>query len=168
MKIKITDEFIRSLKKLRNSYTWYRPECWNRKYFELKENIWSFIKLFRISVKFRPWDYMGVLIMLKRQISLMADYKEKYGYEIEETKIPKIERMRETTQLLDNFIKDDFYERCGYDSSKTKIKVDNSGILNFEREQSNVDKIFEEAKKLEEKEWKKLINNLSYLKEWWD
>jgi len=147
-------------------------------YYKLKWSIENFFKYFRIVSRMRPWDFNYLLEMFQFQLKLLKEYIEKYGIEIDKTRLQKVERMEKVIELLDNFLKDDYSERCGYNCKAYKInfvKLPNKELYEMVRKKQlgfkdyDENKIFKNSYKLEEKEWNELFDILkSDLKGWWD
>lgn len=131
---------------------------------------------FRIIKNTRPWDYSYILEMMKFQIEILCKNIEKNSLEIDETRLPKIEKMKRAIELLNNIIEDNFAIRCGYnpDAIKFKTKLTKDGLYELIAEKNpkfenyNEIEVFENASKLEQKEWNELFDILkNNLKEWW-
>ena len=147
-------------------------------YYNIKGGIKSFIKYLPIVWEMRDWDYIYLFQMMKFQLNLLLKTIKK-GHEIDETRIPKEKDIQRCIILLDNLIKDDYMERCGYESDRTRFKIipleDNPKLTKLVDVHPNCyldeefHKILEESEKLQQQELKELfdIMNKNCLS-WWD
>jgi len=178
MEVKFTDTFFDSLNNLMNSKRPWYWSFWRNLYYDIKHTVVNMIKLFPVVKRHRSWDYSGILLSLKIQINDIRKGIEKYANEVDETRIPKVEKMKRTVELLNNVIEDNFAERCGYDHDAeyfdfvpVKDNKDLCEMVTTKRkgyEHIDNGKALKDGRILKEKEWKELINNLSHLQEWWD
>ncbi len=169
MKIVITDTFIKSIKKITNRSIFNRISTM---YYNIKWSIKNTLKYIDFISEFRPWDYSYIIKMMEFQLSELCNYIEKYGQEVDESRLPKIENMRCAIKLLNNHIKDNYLERCGYDDRAELIKLKDDNSIEIEKnpgyENYDANKIFSDAYLLEEKEWDELFNILKKMRWWWD
>lgn len=168
MEIKVTDTFMESAEKVFNPGIFRRILNW---FNSIKWSIKNLIKYRKIVSKIRPWDYEYIIKMIEFQLSDLCDTIEEYGNEADDGRLPKIKNMRRTLELLNNHIKDNYLDRCGYDDEAVKMKVEGNSVI-FEKsvgyENYDEEKIFSKAHKLEEKEWNELFKTLKEMREWWD
>ena len=138
MEIVYTDSFYKSLKRL----AWQQSFIY-KSYALFRYDIPRFIKniwLFRKGLwKYEWFDYTYNLILFKRSLEITCENLEKYGHEVNEHRLLKIQKMKRVIELLDNHIKDNYFERI-----KNKYNVD---IEKFS------DEHFKEVRELENKEW---------------
>lgn len=101
MEIKFGNSFGKSLKKL----AWHHHPVY--KFYELFrykipmffKNVWFFRKdLWR----FRTWDYTFNLSLFKRSVEGLVDRIEFKGWEIDESRLKKVAKMKRVIQILDN------------------------------------------------------------------
>jgi hypothetical protein len=108
MKVVFADSFFESLERMRRHQTWwyktYEFFRYNLPYFF--RNIWSFR---RELYRFRSWDYQFNQDLFSRSLELAADGMEKYGREVDETRLKKVAMMRRAAALLRNR-EDEIYE----------------------------------------------------------
>jgi hypothetical protein len=177
MKIHAVDSFEKSLKRFLNTEKPWRWEYWRDKWYAFKRAIWALRKYFRITTKMVPWDHSSVLMMLKFQVGLLADYIEKKGIEVDESRLPKVARMRRFIELMDHKIADDYAERCGYNYGYGFDFVPVEGSSDLTELVSNAppdvednnSKAIMEAHELEEREWEEMFDILKNdLRSWWD
>lgn len=145
-------------------------------------NIWNFRKELR---NFYPWDYSFNLEMFKRSLELTKDYIEKYGNEIDETRIPKVEMMNRAIIIMNNIIDGNEIEQAEqilnkkYSSNITFEKTDGNlykMVDNSPEKQKKINnKIFDLSNEISEKQWEELWSILkgnnkegSDLRNWWD
>jgi hypothetical protein len=149
----------------------------NSKFLKFIRNAWHFRK--ELS-DFYKWDYTYNLQMLRRSLILTADHIEKYGNEVDESRLLKVQNMRRTITLLDSVIEGDFigqaeqilnietksdfkFEKC--DDSNLSKMIDNLS----DEDKENNKQIFALSDKLEEEQWKELWNIINDdMKGWWD
>jgi len=79
-------------------------------YYNIKYTIINFIKYFKIVSEMRPWDSIYIYKMMSFQLKILCNFIEKYGDEIDETKLPKIKKMKRLIELLDNIENNNFIE----------------------------------------------------------
>ena len=148
---------------------------WNIKYFITKILFGGYIKPFTQLVRY---DYHSVLEFQKFQIEkLLEDVKN--GMECDEGRIPKEKDMARVIYLIDNILKDDFMERCGYDYNRCEFRwfkhKDDKDLVELKDVHPNqystkeYRKISDKALELQEAESKELYkilheNSLG----WWD
>jgi hypothetical protein len=107
MKVQFADSFGKSLKRLiwHQSRTYKVYEFFRYGIPRFFKNLWYFRKEL---YEFRPWDYTYNLKMFGKTLNVTADSVEKYGLEIDETRLKKVEKMRRVVELI-NRITDGSY-----------------------------------------------------------
>lgn len=176
MEVRFADTFWPSFKKMIDSENPFRWAFWKTQWWNLKRSLWALRKYFRITTKMVPWDYGSVLEMMKFQITLLADYIEKKGIEIDEDRLPKVEKMRRFIELAEHKLEDDYAERCGFDHGFDFEFQPVDGNENLSKLETNETpeqkkknaKAIEDAHKLEEKEWNEMFELLKDMRRWWD
>ena len=184
MKIQAKDTFFKSYKKMVNSECWWRWEFYKDKYYEFKWAIKSLIKYFRVVIQMRPWDSYSMMLMMRHQAKILLNTLEKYGNEIDETRLPKIKKLKRFVKLVNNYIEDRdgekmYSERCGYDTNAEELKwipmEENPDLFELISEKNpgyeHIDnsKAIKDGHKLEEKEWKEMMKILKdEMRSWWD
>ncbi|MCK9447106.1 hypothetical protein M0Q50_09670 [bacterium] len=168
MKVIATDTFAKSLEKLIDSTKWWCYEFWKDKYYDIKWAISNLIKYFKIVTKMRPWDYSCVLEMQKFQVEILCDNIEKYGHEVDESRLLKIDKMKRFLELVHNQREENYAERCGYISGDlefvvtedTKDLPDSKKHFEMKSKGKQTDEerrnIFLKAHELEKEEWKEM------------
>ena len=161
MKVQITDSFTKSLKRL----MW--REHWIFKTYALfrydiplfLKNIWRFRKELW---DHQWWDYRFTLNMLQRSLTIMEKGMSTRGMEVSETREPKVKSMRRALELIRNNREDNYLERAEAELgpiSRWEWEMDEEGVLidrDTPEQKEHNRKVFEKARKLEEKEWKEL------------
>ena len=161
MKVQITDSFTKSLKRL----MW--REHWIFKTYALfrydiplfLKNIWRFRKELW---DHQWWDYRFTLNMLQRSLTIMETGMSTRGMEVSETREPKVKSMRRALELIRNNREDNYLERAEAELgpiSRWEWEMDEEGVLidrDTPEQKEHNRKVFEKARKLEEKEWKEL------------
>ena len=182
MKITTGDTFLKSLRKIHLSKNPFYIHFWTNLYSELKWIIWALRKYFKIVTTMRPWDYYHILEMMKFQIEILCELMEKKGMEIDETRIPKQDKMRKFIELAERHNKDDYAERCGMiysdedlefvetEDSKNKPEKNKRYTIveNGIQSKEEKSKILDKSRKLEEDEWNEMIDLLKDARSWWD
>lgn len=121
MKTIAQDTFFKSLKKILNSRRWWRWEFYQNKYSEFKWRIWAFRNYSGIITKnARPWDSQVVLIFMKKHFENLIKCL-KNGHEIEETRYLKIKDIKRCVEIIENILKEDYLERCGFDNERNNF-----------------------------------------------
>jgi len=179
MDVIATDSFGKSLRKLINTGNWWRWEFYEDKYYDLKWILWAIKKYFKIVITMRPWDGGYILKMLRFQIDILREYLETKGIEVDESRLPKIERMKKFIELADDKIEDNYAERCGYvhfDITWEECKDDKPKgcyqmvVLDKDKEQDDKNTVaLKKGHELEEKEYKEMFEILGTdMRGWWD
>jgi hypothetical protein len=145
-------------------------------------NMWNFRKELR---NFYPWDYSFNLQVFKRSLELTKDYIEKYGNEIDETRIPKVEMMNRAIIIMNNIIDGNEIDQAEQilnkkHSSSIEFKKTSNDLYemvdNSPEEQKEINKeIFALGDEIAEKQWEELWSIFkgndkegSDLRNWWD
>jgi len=168
LKIKISDTFTESMEKT------FNPNIFRRISLLFSNIKWAIKNLFRyrkVIYKTRPWDYAYIIIMMKFQLNDLCKTIEKYGREVDESRLPKVEDMKRAIELLHNHIEDNYHDRCGYEEDAFKLSVENNVIelvRNAGYENYDQGKVFDDGHELEKKEWNELFKLLKKMRGWWD
>jgi hypothetical protein len=174
MKVEATDSFFKSLRVLGLKSNIFYKYFWKDLYSDWKNGIKNLIKFRKLIWMHRDWDYAYILKTLQFQLKILADGIEKYAHEVDEDRLPKIAKMRETIELINNHLDDNYAERCGYVYTEIKfIKSDEHegcyeierGSVEFEELQS---KAIKKARELENFEFNKIFENMKDMRGWWD
>jgi hypothetical protein len=73
------------------------------------KNFWHFRKALW---KFRWYDRHGIFVFMNTGIGIMADKTERYGIEIDHSRLKKVAKMKRAAELLQNFIDENFVEQA--------------------------------------------------------
>lgn len=194
MNVRITDSFTKSLKTL----IWHQHPVYKTwEFFRYKipaffKNIWLFRKELYTH---RWWDYHFTLEILKRSIEINKNGLEKYGIEVDKSRIPKVDSMNLVIQLLNHKLEDNYIERA--EASLGKLRMSdfdfkevegNDEFLELvdndtEEDRAHNRQVFELARAMEETEWSLIWSIIkgtefskkvdeeydgSDLRSWWD
>ena len=156
MKVVIADSFWKSLKRLSRHQTWWYKtyEFFRRDLPYFLENIWFFRKEL---YAFRSWDYSFNLDLFRRSLEKTVHTIEHYGHEVDESRMKKVEKMKQAIQLLKNVRSDQYTKRAEEELGELK----NSDWLWNGREDTQEEKnhnrnVFKRAREIEDLEWKEL------------
>ena len=166
MKVEFKDTFFESVERL----VWYDTKLWK---------VWEFIRrgiptFFGNIWRFRKelynhqwWDYRYTLEMLHRSISIMEKGISERGIEVDSSRDKKVAQMRRVLELLKHKLDDDYVERAEQkfgnlnfkewefekiEGSESYRMIDND----TPQEKAHHRKIFNYAKRLEDKEWREI------------
>ena len=112
MKIKFANTFFESFKRMINREIWYW-KLWDLFRYDIPRffrNLW----LFRKNLWNHTW-YNGdssVLPWVKTAVDDMAWRIEKYGHEVDESRMKKVAKMRRLSYLIDVCVKDEFIDEA--------------------------------------------------------
>lgn len=112
MEIKFKDTFFESFKRMVNRERWHW-KLWDLFRYDIPRffrNLW----LFRKNLWNHTW-YNGdgsVLPWVKTTVDDMAWRIEKYGHEVDESRLKKVAKMRRLSYLIDVCVKDEFIEEA--------------------------------------------------------
>lgn len=156
---------------------------WSDIYYDIKWGIWAIRKYTPIVWKMKDYDYHSILKMMKFQLELLCDRIEHRGFEVVEDKMKKVVCMRRSIELIDNQMKDDYAERCGYDynykidfvTSDYKEGYWETTDDKTPEQKENNSIALKSGKTLEKKEWDELWDTIKEsgeyghgMKSWWD
>jgi hypothetical protein len=175
------------------TYTIYRiKEVLTRGIPTFFKNIWKFRKEL---YSHDWWDYTFTLEMLYRSLVIMEDGMSKKGLEVAETRDVKVKQIRRAIELLKHKLDSDYIERVEAELGPVnytnfldeknwkKLEGGNYELIDNDtpEEKKHGRKVFKQARKLEEKEWKELWTIIkgnkfttwekfdgTDLRNWWD
>lgn len=159
MEIKFADSFWKSLKRLSMQQTWWYKtyEVFRYKLPMFFENFWYFRKeLWR----FRSWDYSFNLMILSRSLEKTVHTLEFHGWEIEETKNKKVEKIKRVIEIIKSL------EESNYINRAEKQIGELRGVEFWEDKEDTPEdkehnkKVFDLSTKIEEDEWEELFTIL--------
>lgn len=111
MNVQITDSFTKSLKRLiwheSRIYRFYSVFRYDIPLFI--KNVWKFRKELRTH---QWWDYRFTLEMLYRSLTIVENGMSSNGWEVRETRDPKLKAMRRALEILKYKLDDDYVTRA--------------------------------------------------------
>lgn len=124
-------------------------------------NIWRFRKELN---EFQPWDYTYNLDIFKRSLELLRNCLID-GYEVEHSRLKKVNKINRVIQLLDNCSNDRYMELAEAELGLNyvcKLEFKNGEIIDNETEldTQNNKLISARAEEIENSEWEELWNIL--------
>jgi hypothetical protein len=160
MKITFADSFWKSLKTLNKHDTW-----WYKTYHVIIYDIPRFLKniwLFRKALwNYRWWDYTFMLQFMKTGLHNNAVKLERYGSEIETSRIKKVDKMIRAAQLIENILDSNYINRAEEELGELQnLGGWLEGIKDTPKQQKHNRKVFNRADELEEQEWNELFEIL--------
>lgn len=160
MEVKFTEEFFKSFKSnVVDASKWYKFKFWEHKYWDLKRGIKNLIAYFKVVFNLYPYNGDSTFYSLnKLSLERLLAWIEN-GMEVDETRLPKIKNIKRVIELFDNFLEDNFAERCGW-------KLDDGRL--FEKPSESNMEALEKSHKLQEEEWEELFLLLKDIRSWWD
>lgn len=87
-------------------------KVWNTLRYDLPrfiKNLWYFRKAMW---QYRPYDPHGIYVLNEVGLSIIADHIEKHGYEVDESRLKKIDKMKRAAELYRNFAEGNFIEQA--------------------------------------------------------
>jgi hypothetical protein len=108
------------------------------------------------------------MMMMEIGLTDIANTTEKYGNEVDESRLKKIEKMRRAIQLIQNYNKDSYIEMAENELGKVIFREwefedvpDKPGFSQLvdnetENEKEHNGKVFDRAREIEKMEWEEL------------
>jgi hypothetical protein len=171
MKVETADSFWDSLKTLSKHNTW-----WYKTYRTIRYDIPRFIKniyLFREALwNYRWWDFAFILQFMETGLKDMAPKLEKYGHEVDISRMKKVDKMIRARYILNNIIEDNYIsmaeEELGeiihhdWEFEDIPDKPGYSILVDKDTpsEKKHNKKVFKRSGELEEQEWNELFEIL--------
>lgn len=176
MNVNFNNSFFKSLKRLAWHNHWlYKTYALFRYDIPLFiKNVWRFR---RELWKHQWWDYRFTLNMLERSLTIMEEGMSTKGWEVRETREPKVQAMRRALELLKNNREDNYIERAevvlgelimrDWEFEETGETIDNPFGSDNEKtyqikdtetkeEKAHNRRVFKRAQQIEDREWKEL------------
>lgn len=167
MEIKIADTFTESLKKMidRQRFHW---RVWDTIRYDIPrfiQNIWYFRKSLWNTYW---WDHHGPLMHLQLALDRMAEKTEKYGLEVDESRLKKVAMMRRASHLIKNYNEDLYIDMAEaelgeiihhpWEFEDVPDKPGYSQLVDNEtpEEKAHNRKVFDRAREIQETEWAEL------------
>jgi hypothetical protein len=165
MDIQITDTFTKSIKRLlwheSKLYKFYATFRYDIPLFI--KNVWRFRKEL---YKFDWWDYRFTLNMFERSLTIMEQGMSTKGWEIGETREPKVKAMCRAIELLKNNKEDNYIQRAEdeigplvmHDWEFEDVENGNHRLVDKDtpEEKAHNRLVFQRAREIENAEWKEL------------
>ena len=168
MEIKFADSFGDSIKRLiRHNTWWYKTyELFRYDLPRFFKNVWRFRKALWNHYWF---DHHGTLMFLETGIKHMSDNVEKHGNEVDESRLKKVDAMRRTIQLIQNYNNDSYINMAEkvlgelilhdwvFEPSPDNPEYSQIVDKDTPEEKEHNRKVFEMAREIQEKEWDELF-----------
>jgi hypothetical protein len=168
MEIKFADSFGDSLKTLiRHNTWWYKTyELFRYDLPRFFKNIWTFRKALWNHYWF---DHHGTLKFLEIGLTNISDTVEKYGHEVDESRLKKVAAMRRAIELIKNYNEDNYIDMSEKELGELMIhdwefedvpdKPGFSQLVDNDTDEERVHnrKVFDRARELEKQEWDELF-----------
>jgi len=167
MKIGFANSFFDSLERMSTHQTW-----WYRTYETIRYGIPRFFKnVWRFKnelYNFYGWDYSYNLSIFRRSLEITADYLEKNGMEVDDSRLKKVEKMRRAIELLNNIRSNSHIESAEKelgdlfltDWEFEEVPDSNGSMRLIENEtpeqKKHNSKVFARSNEIEEEEWNEL------------
>ena len=167
MEIKFADTFAKSLKAVIRHQTW-----WYKLYSLVRYDIPRFINnvwIFRKSLaQTYVWDHHGPMLHLEIALTRMADYIEKDGLEVDESRLKKVSQMRRAAELIRNYNEDNYIDLAeaelgglilhDWEFEDVPDRPGYSQLVDKDtpEEKEHNSKVFNRAREIEEAQWKEL------------
>jgi hypothetical protein len=165
MDVQITDTFTKSIKRL----LWHESKIY-KLYSTFRydiplffKNIWRFRKEL---YNHQWWDYRFTLNMFERSLTIMEQGMSTKGWEIGETREPKVRAMRRAIELLKNNKEDNYIQRAEaelgplvmHDWEFQEVENGNHRLVDKDtpEEKEHNRRVFARAREIENAEWKEL------------
>lgn len=171
MEIKFADTFADSIKTLIRHNTW-----WYKTYSLFRHDIPRFLKNVW---KFRKplanhywWDHHALLKFMEIGFADMGEKMEKYGMEVDISRLKKVKAIKRAAELIRNYNEDLYIEMAeaelgeivhhGWEFEDVEDKPGYSRLIDkeTEEEKDHNRKVFERAREIGEQEWKELFRIL--------
>ena len=168
MDLKFTDSFGDSIKRLiRHNTWWYKTyELFRYDLPRFFKNVWTFRKALWNHYWF---DHHGTLKFLEIGLTNISDTVEKYGHEVDESRLKKVDAMRRAIELIKNYNEDNYIDMAEKELGELMIRdwefepvpnkpgysqlVDND----TDEEKKHNKKVFNRAREIEKQEWDELF-----------
>ena len=168
MEIKFADSFGDSLKTLiRHNTWWYKTyELFRYDLPRFFKNIWTFRKALWNHYWF---DHHGTLKFLEIGLTNISDTVEKYGHEVDESRLKKVAAMRRAIELIKNYNEDNYIDMSEKELGELMLhdwefedvpdKPGFSQLVDNDTEEERVHnrKVFDRAREIGEQEWSELF-----------
>ena len=168
MDTKFSDTFEDSIKRLIQHNTWWYKtyELFRYDLPRFFKNVWTFRK----ALWNHNWfDHHGTLMFLETGLTHISNTVEKYGNEVDESRLKKVDAMRRAIQLIQNYNNDSYIDMAEKELGELVLHdwefeevPDNPGYSQLidndtPEEKEHNKKVFDRAREIEEQEWDELF-----------
>ena len=168
MEIKFADTFGDSIKTLiRHNTWWYKTyELFRYDLPRFFKNVWRF----RRALWNHYWfDHHGTLMFLETGLTHISNTVEKYGNEVDESRLKKVDAMRRVIQLIQNYNNDSYIDMAekelgnlvlhDWEFEPVPDNPEYSQMVDKDtpEEKEHNSKVFARAREIQEKEWDELF-----------
>ena len=168
METKFADSFGDSIKRLiRHNTWWYKTyELFRYDLPRFFKNVW----MFRKALWSHYWfDHHGTLMFLETGLTHISNTVEKYGNEVDESRLKKVDAMRRVIQLIQNYNNDSYIDMAekelgnlilhDWEFEPVPDNPEYSQIVDKDtpEEKEHNSKVFARAREIEEQEWDELF-----------
>lgn len=171
MDIRTSDTFEKSIRRLVRYKTWWYKtyELFRYDLPRFLGNVWTFRKALWNHYWF---DHHGTLMFIETGLTHISDTVEKYGMEVDESRLKKVEKMRRAIELIRNYNQDNYIdmaekelgELITYDWEFEPVpeQPGYSRLIDKEspEEKEHNKKVFVRAREIGEQEWNELFEIL--------
>jgi hypothetical protein len=167
MEIKFADSFEQSLKRLIRQNTW-----WYKTYSLFRYDIPRFLKntwKFRKALWNHYWfDHHGTLRFMEISLRDMAEKIEKYGLEVDHSRLKKVSAMRRAADLIKNYNEDLYldmaeselgeitYRKPLFEKDPNNPDYYTMVDQDTQEESEHKEKVYARTREIEEQEWNEL------------
>lgn len=169
MDVNFTESFFDSLKKLSRDNMWYMKVI-NFFRYDLKYYFKNLKAFHKCLWNYRSWNGDNSLMFMEAALKQTGDTIEKYGMEVDESRLKKIEKIRRVCAILNNINEDLYIEiaekKFGEINADIEFGEPNEQGLSqiklykTEEEAKHAHTVFEHSRELEEAEWNELWETL--------
>lgn len=179
MDVKVLPSFAKSFKRVfidsRKPWKWV---FWENLYYDVKMYIWSIFTYHKVVKKMVPWDGSCIYEMTKFQLEILLPRIEN-GHEEEISRLEKVKKIKRFIELIDNYQKENYSDRCGYDHNFKHFLVENveedghCSVFRLdsdetEEQRENNQRAFLEGIELRKKEFIEMGELFKEIPGWWD
>jgi len=171
MKVGFADSFWDSLQRMARHQTWWYKayELFRYDLPRFFKNVWTFRKALWGHYWF---DHHGTLKFLEIGLTNISDTVEKYGNEVDGTRLKKVAAMRRAIELIKNYNEDNYIQMAekelgelvhhDWEFEPVEDKPGYSRLVDKDTDEEKIHnrKVFERAHEIEEQEWNELFKIL--------
>jgi hypothetical protein len=168
METQFADSFGDSLKTMiRHNTWWYKTyELFRYDLPRFFKNVWTFRKALWNHYWF---DHHGTLMFLETGLTHISNTVEKYGHEVDESRLKKVAAMRRAIELIKNYNEDNYIDMAekelgelimhDWEFEPVPDKPGYSQLVDKDttEEKEHNRKVFERSREIQEQEWDELF-----------